>query len=99
MGGVREQPARQVLSRDRGGPQRAPTRTAPLGADRQHPREVLRPEGSSVVKRIRRFLHRLLASITRSDREEFGAELEAHLTLLTEDNMRRGLSPNAARRE
>lgn len=51
------------------------------------------------MKRVRRFLHRLLASITRSDREEFAAELEAHLTLLTEENIRRGLSPDAARRE
>jgi putative ABC transport system permease protein len=51
------------------------------------------------VKRVRRFVHRLLASITRADREDFAAELEAHLTLLTEDNIRRGLSPDAARRE
>jgi macrolide transport system ATP-binding/permease protein len=51
------------------------------------------------VRRVRRFVHRLLASITRADREDFAAELEAHLTLLTEDNIRRGLSPDAARRE
>lgn len=51
------------------------------------------------MKRARRFLHRLVAAIRPSDREEFTAELEAHLTLLTEDNIRRGLSPAAARRE
>jgi putative ABC transport system permease protein len=37
--------------------------------------------------------------MTRADREDFAAELEAHLALLTEDNIRRGLSPDAARRE
>lgn len=51
------------------------------------------------MKRVRRFLHRLLASVTRADRDDFEAELDAHLTWLTEDNMRRGLSPEAARRE
>src|SRR6187402_86066 len=99
MGCLRKQPARQVLSGDRRWSQGARTRAAPLGADRRHPREVLQLEGSDVVKRVRRFLHRLLASITRADRDDFEAELDAHLTLLTEDNIRRGLSPEAARRE
>jgi len=51
------------------------------------------------VKRVRRFLHRLLAVITGGGREDLAAELENHLDLLTEDNVRRGLSPTAARRE
>jgi putative ABC transport system permease protein len=51
------------------------------------------------MKRVRRFLQRVLASVRRSDRDDFAAELETHLTLLTEDNIRRGLSPAAARRE
>src|SRR5262245_62592378 len=99
MGCVRQQPTGQVLSGDRRGSQGACTRAAPLGAHRQHPREFLSLEGSEVVKRVRRFLYRLRASITRADRGDFAAELEAHLTLLTEDNIRRGLSPDAARRE
>jgi predicted permease len=51
------------------------------------------------VKRVRRFLHRLVAAIRHGDGEEFTSELEAHLALLTEDNLRRGLSPGDARRE
>src|SRR5215216_3318060 len=99
MGCVRKQPTRQVLSGDRCWSQGARTRAAPLGKDRRHPREVLSLEGSGVVKRVRRFLHRLRASITRTDRDDFAAELEAHLALLTEDYIRRGLRPDAARRE
>jgi putative ABC transport system permease protein len=51
------------------------------------------------MKRMRRFLHRLVAAVRPGDRDEFTAELETHLTLLTEDNVRRGLSPSDARRE
>jgi len=51
------------------------------------------------VKRLRRFLHRLVASLRHTDREEFSAELETHLALLIDDGIRRGLSPAAARRE
>jgi putative ABC transport system permease protein len=50
------------------------------------------------VKRVRRFWHRLRAGLRRGDREELTAELETHLELLIDDNVRRGLSPTAARR-
>ena len=50
------------------------------------------------MKRVRRFLHRLLAVITRSDRQDLASELEAHLELLIEEHLRRGLSPVEARR-
>jgi len=50
------------------------------------------------MKRFRRFWHRLLQALRRGSREEFTAELETHLDLLIEDNVRRGLSPAAARR-
>jgi putative ABC transport system permease protein len=50
------------------------------------------------VKRARGFIQRLLASIKRGGREDFTAELETHLELLTEDNVRQGLNPAEARR-
>ena len=50
------------------------------------------------MKRVRRFLSRLLASISRRSREELTAELETHVELLTEENVRRGLGPAQARR-
>jgi putative ABC transport system permease protein len=50
------------------------------------------------MKQVRRFLSRLLAPISRRDRDELTTELETHLELLTEENVRRGLSPSEARR-
>jgi putative ABC transport system permease protein len=50
------------------------------------------------VKAVRRFWHRLLAPMRRSAHDELAAELETHLELLIEDNMRRGMSADAARR-
>ena len=50
------------------------------------------------MKPVRRFWYRLLAPLRRSGREELAAELETHLHLLIEDNMRSGMSPDAARR-
>jgi len=50
------------------------------------------------MKPVRRFWHRLSAVARRDGREELDAELETHLELLIEDNVRRGLSPDAARR-
>jgi putative ABC transport system permease protein len=50
------------------------------------------------MKRVRRFWHRLLAVVRRDGREELAAELETHLELLIEDNVRRGLEPAEARR-
>jgi hypothetical protein len=43
-------------------------------------------------------MHRFLASIRRGDRQDFNAELESHLELLIEDNIRQGLNPAEARR-
>lgn len=50
------------------------------------------------MKLVRRFWYRLLAPLRRSGHEELAAELETHLELLIEDNMRRGMSADAARR-
>ena len=45
------------------------------------------------MKCARRFLQRLRAPFKRGGREDLAAELETHLELLTEENVRRGLSP------
>lgn len=50
------------------------------------------------MKRARRFIYRLLAPIKRSGGADLSAELETHLELLTEDYVRRGVSPAEARR-
>ena len=51
------------------------------------------------MKLLRRFWHRLGATLTgaRVD-DEFADEIEAHLQMQTDDNLRLGMSPEAARR-
>ena len=51
------------------------------------------------MKLLRRFWHRLRGTLTgaRHD-DEFADEIETHLQMQTEDNLRLGMSPEAARR-
>ncbi len=52
------------------------------------------------MKGLRRFVMRLTAWVrTERDEERLRAEIEAHITLQTEDNLRLGLSPDEARRQ
>jgi len=50
------------------------------------------------MKRVRRFWSRLTGTVSRRDRQELATELESHLELLIEDNVRLGMSPESARR-
>src|SRR5262245_13818421 len=51
------------------------------------------------IRQIRGWLMRLFGLFNRGRRErEFAEELESHLTLHTEDNLRAGMSPDEARR-
>ena len=51
------------------------------------------------MRRLRRWWHRIRGSVAGRRRDdEFAAELEAHLELLTSDNLRLGMSPDEARR-
>jgi MacB-like periplasmic core domain len=52
------------------------------------------------MKRLRRFVKRLTSwARTERDEERLRAEIEAHLALQAEDNLRAGLSPEEARRQ
>ena len=51
------------------------------------------------MKLLHRFWHRLRATLTGAPADdEFADEIEAHLQMQTEDNLRLGMSPEAARR-
>src|SRR5215475_9289667 len=51
------------------------------------------------IRRIRGWLARLLGLLNRKRRErEFAEELESHLAMHIEDNLRAGMSPEEARR-
>lgn len=52
------------------------------------------------MKHLRRFVKRLTSwARTERDEERLRAEIEAHIALQTEDNVRAGLSPDEARRQ
>ena len=51
------------------------------------------------MRAVRRFLRRLCETLRPWLRDdEFGEEVETHIRLLTDDNIRSGLPPNEARR-
>ncbi|HEX5412074.1 MAG TPA: ABC transporter permease [Terriglobia bacterium] len=52
------------------------------------------------MKRLRRFVKRLTSwAKTGRDEDRLRAEIESHIALQTEDNLRAGMSPNEARRQ
>jgi predicted permease len=52
------------------------------------------------MKALRRFLRRLTSwATTKQDEARLRAEIEAHIALQTEDNLRAGMSPDEARRQ
>ena len=52
------------------------------------------------MKSLRRMIYRFRAVLSRrSDDQDLAAELECHIQLQTEDNLRAGMTPEAARRE
>src|SRR5688500_19481133 len=52
------------------------------------------------MKILRRMIYRLRAVLSRpSDDQDLAAELESHIQLQTEDNLRAGMTPEAARRD
>ncbi|MDE3181254.1 MAG: hypothetical protein KGM47_16545, partial [Acidobacteriota bacterium] len=52
------------------------------------------------MKQLRRFLKRLTSwARTEGDEERLRSEIEEHIALQTEDNLRAGLAPDEARRQ
>jgi predicted permease len=72
-----------------------------MGANDRHPGALLRAASGVVMhmRQIRGWLARLFGMFHRTRREhEFTEELESHLALHIEDNLRAGMSPEEARR-
>src|SRR5216117_565462 len=71
-----------------------------MGADDGNPGEVPEPEGGIGMRRLRGWIVRLggLFNKQRKNRE-LDEEIESHLQLHIEDNLRLGLTPEEARRE
>src|SRR4029077_7487198 len=76
-------------------------RGARVGTDGGDHRMILcRKGGGPGMRSLRRFFRRLVSwATTQRDEERLRTEIEDHLALQTEENLRAGLSPAEARRE
>src|SRR5207245_2459587 len=92
MGRLGAQPAGQVLPAHAGGSTPGGEGDARVGADGDHPRAL--PRAQAVVMRpLRALWARVLGLFDRDRRErEFAEELESHLEMHVEDNLRAGLT-------
>src|SRR5215475_7238207 len=72
-----------------------------MGDDNRDPGALLRSAGGVMmnVRQIRGWLARFFGMLNRGRRErEFAEELESHLAMHIEDNLRAGMTPEEARR-
>src|SRR5215471_10745926 len=101
MGGLRKQPQGSFLQADTSGAEAITGGNAKLGADRRDHRPVLRGvSGGPQMKALRRFFLRLSWWATSArDEEGLRAEIEQHISIQTDENLRAGLSPGEARRQ
>src|SRR6185436_49344 len=100
MGRLGEQPQGQVLHAHARGPETARKAGAGVGADDGDHRAVLRFRRGTLMRAMRATLVRL-ASIFDRDRldRELAAELESHLAMHIDDNLRSGMTAAEARRQ
>ena len=101
LGRFRKQSQSALLPADARRTQATAGRDAELGTDGGDHCAILRGEsGRSRMKTLRRFFKRLSSWATaRKDEERLRAEIEAHIALQTDENIRAGLSAEEARRE
>src|SRR5262249_6665475 len=72
-----------------------------MGDDNRNPGALLRSAGGAMmnVRQLRGWMARFFGMLNRGRRErEFTEELESHLAMHIEDNLRAGMSPEEARR-
>src|SRR5262249_35692925 len=100
MGPLRQQPQSQILQVDPRGQETAPARGSAMGTDHCHPGTLPGPRRGAFVRGLRAWFLRL-AGLFRQQRrdQEFAAELESHLQMHIDDNLRAGMSPAEARRQ
>ena len=96
VGGVREQSQGQVLQAHARGTQAARAGDPGLGGDDRDPRALSGPFGGPGMKGLRAWLRRLAGLFPNERRErELADELESHLEMHVDDNLRAGMSPGA----
>src|SRR6185436_18790151 len=99
MGRVRKQTEGEVLQAHPRGPQTTRKRSKRVESDDGHRRAVFRTSGGPVMRKLRAWALRLKGLFSKDARErDFADELESHLQMHVDDNLRRGMSPEEARR-
>src|SRR5689334_20649742 len=99
MGYLGKQPQGEVLQAHSRGPQTTRARSQRVESDHRHPRAVFRTSGGSVMRQLRAWLWRCKRLFRKDARErELADELESHLQMHIDDNIRAGMSPQEAKR-
>src|SRR5262245_4619593 len=101
VGHIGQQSQGQVLQINARRPQTARPGNSEMGDNNRDPGALLRSAGGVVmnVRQIRGWLARFFGVLNRGRRErEFAEELESHLQMHIEDNLRAGMLPEEARR-
>src|SRR5262249_48976762 len=100
MGSVGEQSQGQVLQAHAIGPEATKEGNAGVGADDRDPRAIPLSQGGLGMKRLRVWILRLAGLFSGERRErELAEEIESHLQMHIEDNLRSGMTPEQARRD
>src|SRR5205809_3651705 len=100
MGRLGQQSKSEMLPTDSCGKKADRKRNTGMGADDGHSGEVPEPEGGVGMRRLRGWTVRLggLFNKQRKDRE-LEEEIESHVQMHVEDNLRLGMTPEEARRQ
>ena len=102
-GRFREQPQGEILRADQGGEEATGARGARLGADDGDRGAVYDGDRRVGMRGLRGFLGAVVGVFSPARREragrEFEEEIESHLAMHVEDNMRAGMTSKQARRE
>src|SRR6185295_203782 len=99
MGRFRKQPQGEVLQTHTLGPQTTRTRNERMESDDRNRRPISHARGGAVMRQLRAWLLRFKGLFLKDARErELADELESHLQMHIDDNIRAGMSPQEARR-
>src|SRR5450631_1365709 len=100
MGPFREQSQGQVLQPDACGQEAISSGSTRLGTDHRYSRAIPRARRGSRMKKLRTWMFRLAGLFSKTNHEQdLAAEIESHLQLHIDDNIRVGMKPDEARRE
>src|SRR5450759_4183489 len=100
MGSLGEQSQSQVLPPDARGPETTGEGSPQLGTDDRDPRPVPLARRGHRMRRLRAWALRLAGLFPHELRDQdLAAEMDSHLQLHIDDNLRSGMTPEQARRD